>query len=52
MEAAQLPGRHGDLADDDFLSRGGGLVLGFDGIEQLVEFGLVFPFEDADRFGI
>src|SRR3989442_15955458 len=47
MVAAQSPGRHGDLPDDGFLGGGGGLVLGFDRIEQVFKIG--FPFARDDQ---
>ena len=50
-EEAQLaPGGHGELADENFLGGGGGLVLGFEGVEQGFEIGGVFAQQD-EGFG-
>src|SRR3989442_15056109 len=46
MVAAQSPGGHGDLPDDDFLGGSRGLVLGFDRIEQVFKIGFAFTGDD------
>jgi hypothetical protein len=42
----QTPGGHGDAANHRYLGRRGGLMLGFDGIEQIFEVGFAFAGED------
>src|SRR5258708_31602671 len=36
------PGGHGDLGDEDFLCRGGGLVFGVEPVDEGVELGGIF----------
>ena len=51
MEAEPAPLRHGDLADQRYFGSGGGLVLGFEGVEELLELGFAFPFQDQGAGG-
>ena len=44
--AQQTPGGYGDAANDGYFGGSGGLVLGFDGIEQNFEIVDVFVRED------
>ena len=51
IEAAQAPGSHGQLPDEDFLAGSGGGVLGFEGIDEGFKVGHVFAVEGKDLGG-
>jgi hypothetical protein len=51
IRAAQTPNGHGNLADQRFLGGGGGLVLGLDVIQQILEVVGAFTLENQGGGG-
>jgi len=51
IETAQAPLGHGHLADECFFSGSGGMVLGFERVEERFEVGLTFSGEDGGAGG-
>ena len=51
LNPRSTPGGHGDLGDEDFLCRGGGLVFGVEPVKQSFEIGGIFAGQD-EGFGV